>query len=300
MCYCSVKKSRKPRWVTTPAADPKVRSIYTRAGKYQPVMTRDYMWFARNALKMANRDAIRQAYESGREQIAASELASSPALFSLQMRFSRRYETVIADVGNSEARARNWRLRYRVEKNLLASVGGVEVSPLAQRYVSDRSAMRVAEISNQQQAALRRLFAFLLESNEPWARAVPIIESIVGLTERETGWVLNRRSAGENSDEFAARLLRKRAERIARTEIMDALAEGQISTWREAHQTGEIPIDTRKQWNTMDLGPRTSDICTDLADAVVPLNEQFQSAIVGPIDRPPAHPNCRSVLTLVF
>jgi hypothetical protein len=68
-----------------------------------------------------------------------------------------------------------------------------------------------------------------------------------------------------------------------------------------------MPEGAKKKWVAMEdtnpkTGkPRTSKICLELADhPPIPVDQPFESSIVGPIMQPPAHPNCRSTMVLVF
>jgi SPP1 gp7 family putative phage head morphogenesis protein len=132
------------------------------------------------------------------------------------------------------------------------------------------------------------------------------IEQTVGLTPgqrarvkqradkmREDGW--NREAIREEREQFADQLRRQRAEAIARTETLDAQTEALKDSWRTAQDEGLMPPGTKKRWvSTMD--ERTSEICEELDGVEVGVDEQFP----GGIDGPPAHPNCRSTMTLVF
>lgn len=82
----------------------------------------------------------------------------------------------------------------------------------------------------------------------------------------------------------------ERAEMIARTEIIRSNGQGQLSAMR-----GSGVVD-KKAWSTSEDGD-TCDDCTDNADAdAIDLDDDFPSGD----DAPPAHPNCRCVLTSVI
>ncbi len=77
-----------------------------------------------------------------------------------------------------------------------------------------------------------------------------------------------------------------RAERLARTETIDAYAQGNLEGYR---QSGVV---TGKEW-LFDAGNCVSGVCPDnVDDGVIGLDDTFSSGD----DAPPAHPNCECAL----
>jgi len=70
------------------------------------------------------------------------------------------------------------------------------------------------------------------------------------------------------------------AERIARTEVLDA------SSWTDIEAYKQSGVVEKKEWL---IAPSACDICAPLDGEKVDLDEDFG----GEFDRPPAHPNCR-------
>jgi hypothetical protein len=83
---------------------------------------------------------------------------------------------------------------------------------------------------------------------------------------------------------------RWRAERIVRTEVVDALSLGHMAGLKEGAQ---ILPGLRGQWDAT-IDKRTSSICLRLNGRVRELGQPFGSYRGQPIVRPPAIPNCRS------
>jgi len=102
---------------------------------------------------------------------------------------------------------------------------------------------------------------------------------------------VNRKTA-----RYIQKSLRVRAKMIARTEIIGSLALGQQVAWGQAQKAGMIGSDAKKRWITTGFG--ACPICTQLSGEEVPISGSFQS-IVGPLDRPTAHPNCRCAVVPV-
>jgi len=99
----------------------------------------------------------------------------------------------------------------------------------------------------------------------------------------------------------ALRAQKQRSITIARTELTRATNQGQIETWITASNDGLIDGDqARKVWVVVP-DDRLSNICADLDGKSVGLNEKFIVAQTGEaVDGPPAHPNCRSAVSLKF
>ena len=94
------------------------------------------------------------------------------------------------------------------------------------------------------------------------------------------GWSSQRlATAIEESGAFAA----SRAMTIARTEVAYAHVQGNLAGWLA---TGQVD---QKRWI---VGDGCCDACQDLDGVIVAMDEDFDYED-GPIDAPPAHPNCR-------
>lgn len=77
-----------------------------------------------------------------------------------------------------------------------------------------------------------------------------------------------------------------RAERLARTETIDAYAQGSLEGYRQSD------IVTGKSW-LFDEGKCESQVCPDnMSQGVIPLDQEFESGD----DAPPAHPNCECTI----
>lgn len=88
---------------------------------------------------------------------------------------------------------------------------------------------------------------------------------------------------------------------IARTELTDAVNEGQLIAWDQAIEDGLADREKMsKTWVSVPDEDR-SDICEELEGQTVPIDGQFESSVTGEsYDRPGAHPNCRSSVVLNY
>lgn len=100
---------------------------------------------------------------------------------------------------------------------------------------------------------------------------------------------------------YAERLRRLRAVTVARTETIRAANAGQQAAWGTAVQERVLERDVRQVWIvTPDdaLCPICEGIEAQYPDGI-PLGSMFQTPD-GPVQGPPAHPNCRCALGLLY
>lgn len=187
----------------------------------------------------------------------------------------------------------------------------VPINEHSKVYMRTRSASLVRDISKTQREVLREILADNFDKGNRPEVILAAIQNTVGLTARQAKATENRRQAmlDAGADEeralagsydYGSQLLRERANTIARTETNDAQNAGLFDSWEVAQENDYLPPTMRKEWVALDHSPRTSDICLELDGQQVGLDEQFYSSVLGEyIDRPPAHPNCRSTVVLV-
>jgi hypothetical protein len=95
------------------------------------------------------------------------------------------------------------------------------------------------------------------------------------------------------ADAYRERLIDKRCQMIARTEVIRAANEGRATAWAQAVDAGLIdPTTTTKEWIAE---ADACDECEGYDAEQVWLDDVFSSGD----DMPPAHPNCRCTAVLV-
>lgn len=179
---------------------------------------------------------------------------------------------------------------------------------LAFEYVQTHGAELVFLNEGVTRAGLRSILEKLvLENAPPAVLAKRMRESGLGLTPKWATAVENRRARLEalgktprqidrQVESYRKRLLRARAQTIARTETIDARNAGIQSAWEVAVSEGELDPLMAKIW----LAKVPCPICIELANhPPVPMKKPFVSPTIGPIMRPPAHPNCKCGIGLV-
>jgi len=199
--------------------------------------------------------------------------------------------------------------RYLPEK-IAANVSFDLLNQRAVDFIREYRFDLIREITEKSRQGVRKIIerAFT-EGMHPY-KAARYIRDVVGLTEMQTLSVDNFRrrmlrqglSQGDSlelAQRYAQRVLRKRAEAIARTETIRAASMGQALLWQEAADKGLI--DTAKTWRVWLVTPddRLCDLCETMDGQRVRLNENFNSPL-GPVYTSPLHVNCRCAIVLEF
>lgn len=93
---------------------------------------------------------------------------------------------------------------------------------------------------------------------------------------------------------------KNRSVTIARTELTEAVSNGQLAAWDEAADRGLIDrTKARKVW--VNNFPDRTEICRDLDGTSVPVDGEFYVKQTGrSVPAPPAHINCRGAIILKF
>lgn len=191
------------------------------------------------------------------------------------------------------------------------------VDAQAVRYAERQSAALVTEVTQEVQAFIADISRRAVQGEFTWAQAAAQIRLRVGLTARweravdrsrtdnlhrllRNGMVPERASAlaDKQAVAYAARLVKTRAETIARTEIMAAQNQGRLIGWQSLQVQGLLAPTAQKRWLTAPEGTRRGGpcpVCRPLNGQTVPMNGLFS---VG-VTMPPAHPRCRCTATLV-
>ena len=196
-------------------------------------------------------------------------------------------------------------------------------NPRAIRWAEEHAAELVVQLSEETKANLRRTIADMYIKGVSPREAMRVIQRQLGLSARDGRALdgLRHRLEVENAkrivenrkplpvdrldgeiDRYANRLLRHRAEVVVRTESIRASAEGQQELWTQAREQGYLqPADTRRAW-LITPDERLCEICAPLAahNRLVGLEEPFLAGDGSLVMTPPAHPQCRCSIGLVF
>lgn len=187
-------------------------------------------------------------------------------------------------------------------------------NPFSQSYLKDNAATRVRGVTRETQQAIRTIMEDGFREGIPTRSSARRIQETVGLDVRSARAVVNRRRKLElkgksqaeierAADAYRKRLLKRRAENIARTESIAAHAEGTMNAWEVAEKSGDLPTGLWMKWiasGSVRAPGRTCPICIDLNQRVQPLRQPWYSRVLGrKVWRPPAHPSCRCSVGLI-
>lgn len=191
-----------------------------------------------------------------------------------------------------------------------------KVDPRALAWAQAQAAALVTSASDSTRAAVRKVIADSFRENLTIPETTARIQSTIGLTEKgaETVTRLQDRvftellaggmdPATAGSRAFAqamqmrTRLLKARAETIARTEVLRANNNGRYLGWTQAAEEGYIPNDAMKKWSstTASLSGIACERCRPMHGEIVLWTDSFSNGV----NMPPAHPNCRCTALLV-
>lgn len=209
-------------------------------------------------------------------------------------------------------------------------------NPRVAAFINARTANLVKEIDASSKNAIKRVIARSSQEGLSSRNAAKLVQNVIGLDSGRAEHVMNfqfklqaakdegrfvstltpkqrkllsaeiRLNPGSLSQKqidkfvsnYADRKLVESSKLIARTESLSSVNHGHMEIWRQATDKGVIPANrARKEW-IIDAGT-ACEICEPIQGQRVKLNETFDSA-VGPLDAPPAHPNCNCMMNLVW
>lgn len=212
------------------------------------------------------------------------------------------YETVVLETIDNEITRRGW--VFEVQKTQDPKTIATFIKRIALSLAVDLSKKE----RNRILSVLRRVFS--RNRTIPKNLARELIFRGVGITTKQQAIVtrkverliangVSRSAALRAGRETATRFRQIRAAAISRTETAHALNYGLRESWRQAERQGALPPGTKKKWLRFE-DERSSEICEELENhEPIGLDEDFNGGgFVG--QGPPAHPNCRSTLELVF
>lgn len=195
------------------------------------------------------------------------------------------------------------------------------VSPFVLRAAQELTANLIREVNTETKMAVRRIIFNATRDGVPPREAAKQIRDILGLTTRQA-LAVNRleqglldqgtdpRFARAQGRRYSEQLLKSRAENIARTETMRAATTGQDLLWSEMRDAGVLPPDVTRRW-LVTPDDRLCPRCAPLNGKTAQLGYLFRETEQGVLPsqrvpvagtttlRPPLHPRCRCVLTLV-
>ncbi len=279
---------------------------FKEADEREPELRRAFMRLESSLRASVNDERALLAIAKKSEGAVLAEIPLSP-VDAPWRRFERQVRAVLEDVVVAAADAASRRLG--LERTFTVKAED-PVGSAAIEFLRTRSARLVKDVTDQQRAALRRVLSRAFEEGRDPANTLESIMRSLGQTERDAEAADRRYRAAKDAGVSETRARRiaggyarerkaQRAKVIARTETAAAQNVGQSTAWTAALQAGQLPENTRREWVAV-LDQRTSELCQSLDGTTVGMGELFQTEDGQFFEHPPAHPNCRSTVVLVF
>lgn len=172
-------------------------------------------------------------------------------------------------------------------------------------YINNKSSTMIKYISDSTRKATNRIILDTYLSGYHPDKAAKEIKSVIGLNEKQAKAVDNyinnaieqgfsEKVAFKQGEKYSEKLLKYRAETIARTEMMEAVNRGYFETVNQGINKLAIPPNkVRKKWITTP-DDRTCKHCRPMHGQVRALDEYFTSSLEDVL-LPPLHPRCRCI-----
>jgi hypothetical protein len=190
------------------------------------------------------------------------------------------------------------------------SVDMTAIDALSVKYAQTQGSKLIRSITDTQRATVRAVMGESLSGQYDGDKAARLIRDTVGLHPAWAQAVVNQRErvyqsalkdgltpvkaearADKLSERYAAKLLRRRADNIARTEILTAENLGRFATWADATGNGYGRPDDVKEWDA-ELN-ECCESCREIHGEVVQWDKPFSNGLL----MPPAHPSCRCAVS---
>ena len=180
-------------------------------------------------------------------------------------------------------------------------------NPRAQAWARANSSRLITQIGEDTRKGIQQVIGSAYDLGLAPRKTAQVIRGMVGLTERQTQAVFKFSNKlikeGRKTDQvlrmtnrYHDKLLRYRANNIARTEIANAANEGLIESWRQASDQGLLdPKNTNVEWLAA-FDDRICPVCAELGGTIY----SYEDIEKGVAFAPPAHPMCRCTLGITF
>lgn len=294
-----VFKAKKPRFTDAIPKDPVRRIPFLNVHRAADLkigelsrLFEDAFSGVRKAMSVSMLVAIRQQGDLGRIEAAMEELRKRRP----EMR--RIISGIVADSGRKAA-------AEFVRRSGVSGSFNV-TNQRAVDWAESRSATLVVQVGGETKRAIRQMIARAFTEGMPPAKAGRRIRPLIGLTRSQARAVERARErflaagisepkAATLTENLAARIHRRRALLIARTETIASANYGQQEFWMQAVDDGLVPRTAKRKW-IVTPDDRLEAKCEALRGVKVGMNEAFPGGVMNP----PLHPGCRCTTGLVL
>lgn len=290
--------------------EPEWRTLHGVADGIRPKLIRAFL----NAVEVTAGAAVLRRVE---EAIAVGNIAKAEE--------SIPWEQLAVELGVASSvlrtafeRAAEASMKYMPQK-VQASLRFDLLNPRAVEWIREHTGELIRDVTEGSRIAIRGAIERAYRGGMHPYKAARHIQGMVGLTERQAVAVdnyynrlikqgMSEGKALSSAREYTRRLLKDRAENIARTETVRAANMGQQELWRQAADQGLVDINTVKRIWIVTPDDRLCSYCAPMDGQEVGLEENFQSGTVqldtggirslGSTLTPPLHPRCRCAMEL--
>lgn len=183
-------------------------------------------------------------------------------------------------------------------------------TPRALSWATTRAAELVTEITFESRTAIREAIQRAATSGLGVDRTAAEVKQLVGLTRRQANAVSKFKArlleSGQSYDTatrraqtYSERLLRYRAENIARTELMKAANQGHLEMLYQGADQGILPPNSFVRYWILTPDDRLCPYCAEMKGTEIQLGQSFVTP-GGNIEGPPLHPQCRCTTGVRF
>jgi hypothetical protein len=318
------KLKGRPEWQDMIPTTREGRDAYAIAAKHEKAFSQAFLEAQRSILDDDTKAALKEAWNKGAGLTEILNIIPTfnrgatdqlPVWRKFMDKVKAAYTAIVEEAGQDALDVLNEKLKLKNPLQFTLSSESVQKkavpivppNPYSQKWIEERSLQLVEQgVTQGQVDTLRAIIGNAYDKGLRGQEVIDQIERNIGLTEREYEAVERRRELYEDegwskdevdemTDAYESDLLRSRANRIARTETTAAQAHGRNAAWQSAKEADALP-PVERVWTAPPASPnpnRPCEICLDLDGKTADIGEPYDSEELGPIDHPPAHPNCR-------
>jgi SPP1 gp7 family putative phage head morphogenesis protein len=180
--------------------------------------------------------------------------------------------------------------------------------PRVAKWVAEHSTELITNIGKNSREAIKHVLGEGINRGRHPLRMAKDLKRSLGLNDRLAKAVMNRRLSLEKADmpltkvdkivkKYSEKLLKYRAELIARTESMTAINQGRLDLWKQLEEDEAFPDPMEQEWLTS-ADERVCPICGPMNGQRRAIGESFEGS-EGSVDAPPIHAQCRCSVVLV-
>lgn len=246
-----------------------------------------------------------------REEVyrAIRDLPLDASFREFKVTWEKSVEEVLTEAGEKELQVIGEWIQASSGEELLRPSFNIQ-NPYSRVWMRERSGSMITNITEGTRSSLQKILDQSIRDGVGSKAIAKRIGDSVGLTPRMAAAVRTRRAKLEAegrdpaqvermTEKYRQKLLRRRGENIARTEIREAQNQGTLDAWKVGQDEGFVPGDVSMEWIAGFGSGRTCINCASMHGVIVPVHGKFDTPL-GQRARPPLHPSCRCTIGMVI